>query len=131
MPSRVNPARRFVSFPPGVSRRSPVPSGRTSQTCSFIPPPGAELTASHDPSGDQETAPTGSSSGVASAGKPPSDGTVHACGCPERFETNARREPSGESRYRRLPILVSSPIFSGKVFPEELKVKTRAGSARP
>src|SRR6266542_1201262 len=61
-----------------------------------MPPPGASEKASHDPSGDQETDPTGSSNAVTCSGHPPALPTVKICGMPVRFETKAMRFPSGE-----------------------------------
>jgi hypothetical protein len=43
LPSARKPPRRFVSVPPSVTRLDPVPSGRISQICWFIPPPGATV----------------------------------------------------------------------------------------
>ncbi len=48
-----------VSVGPASRRRS-VPSGRTAHTWVCSPPPGETRTASHSPSGDQSTLPTGS-----------------------------------------------------------------------
>src|ERR1700720_452538 len=61
-----------------------------------MPPPGASEKASHDPSGDQETDPTGSSNAVTWSGHPPALDTVKICGTPVRLETKAMRFPSGE-----------------------------------
>src|SRR5437870_50450 len=61
-----------------------------------MPPPGARENASHDPSGDHDTPPTGSSNAVTCSGHPPAVATVKICGMPDMFETNARRFPSGE-----------------------------------
>src|SRR5438876_10130511 len=61
-----------------------------------MPPPGASEKASQDPSGDQETDPTGSSNAVTCSGHPPSVATVKICGIPVMFETKAMRFPSGE-----------------------------------
>jgi hypothetical protein len=61
------------------------------------PPPGATLKASHWPSGDHVTNPTGSSNAVTNLGKPPVEGMVQTCGLPLRFDTKTRRVPSGEN----------------------------------
>src|SRR5438128_5240253 len=61
-----------------------------------MPPPGASEKASHDPSGDQETLPTGSSNAVTCSGQPPEVETTKIWGIPVRFDTKARRLPSGE-----------------------------------
>src|SRR5438477_261573 len=61
-----------------------------------MPPPGASENASHDPPGDQDTPPTGSSNAVTCSGHPPAVATVKICGMPVMFETNAMRFPSGE-----------------------------------
>src|SRR5438477_11521686 len=61
-----------------------------------MPPPGASENASHDPPGDQDTPPTGSSNAVTCSGHPPAVATVKICGMPVMFETNAMRLPSGE-----------------------------------
>src|ERR1700675_4293280 len=61
-----------------------------------MPPPGASEKASHDPPGDHETDPTGSSNAVTWSGHPPALDTVKICGTPVRFETKAMRFPSGE-----------------------------------
>src|ERR1700685_2697594 len=61
-----------------------------------MPPPGATEIASVNPSGDQCTLPTGSSSMVTGVGHPPAAGTVHAWGRPPRLHRKARLLPSGE-----------------------------------
>src|SRR6476646_1466541 len=61
-----------------------------------MPPPGAKVKASFEPSGDQATEPTGSSRAVTASGQPASAATVQTWGTPLRSETNARRRPSGE-----------------------------------
>jgi hypothetical protein len=61
-----------------------------------MPPPGASVKASHSPSGDHTTKPTGSSSATTRSGNPPADGTVQICGAPLRLVTNATWRPSGE-----------------------------------
>src|SRR6266496_4604897 len=71
-----------------------------------MPPPGASEKASHEPSGDQETDPTGSSSAVTCSGQPPALETTKIWGTPVRFETNAMRFPSGEKLgFEQKPIL--------------------------
>jgi hypothetical protein len=96
-PSGVQSPRLFVSFPPFVSRRSPVPSGRTTKICVFMPPPGATDSAIHLPSGDQTTRPTGSVPFVICRGVPPVTAVTHACGTPVQSATNASSVPSGEN----------------------------------
>src|SRR6202171_1504242 len=106
-PSRDQPPSRLLSLPPSVSRFKPVPSGWTRYTCSFIPPPGATVKASHAPSGDHSTKPTGSSNAVRSSVYPPAASTVQSCGSPPRLDTTARRRPSGEKEGE-----LALPIFA-------------------
>jgi len=86
--------RLLVSLPPSVSLFRPEPSGARDRPL-FMPAARASENASHDPAGDQDTPPTGSSNAVtARAIRRGRD--VKICGIPVMFETNAMRFPSGE-----------------------------------
>lgn len=61
-----------------------------------MPPPGATDIASHSPSGDHATPPTGSSSAVTIDGHPPEEEAIDTWGDPLRFERKASRSPAGE-----------------------------------
>src|SRR5690242_18663455 len=110
-------------------RRAWSPSGSISQICTFIPPPGATVTARVFPSGDQTTRWTGSSSLVTWEGAPAGDPVVTAvasgaplvtgsteatqtCGTPLRFDTKATRLPSGESEGPKDPVIFAIATIS-------------------
>src|SRR5262249_15147512 len=105
LPSSVHASKPLLSLPPRVSRRSPVPSGLTTYTWEFRPPPGAMVTASQSPAGDHSALTAGSSPFVTIWGKPPPAGTIHTCGIPLRTEIKLTHLPSEEkSAPKALPI---------------------------
>src|SRR5918993_5811792 len=112
-PLRVQgPSSACWSGPP-ASNRASRPSGRTTHTCVFTPPPVATAAASQAPSAAQLTATTGSSVSstiVVPVGTSP--GTGRSCtqsrGIPLRSLTKATERQSGDSVGPQLPHAATS-----------------------
>src|SRR5262245_31236295 len=90
-----------------------------------MPPPGETERASHAPSGDQDTSPTGSSNAVTSSGYPPAAGIVHTCGLPLTLDTKAMVLPSGEKLGAE-----AAPTFAISSTRRSTSSPARQGAAR-